>query len=59
VVSIDWDGSDAGLKFSKEAKLASAREAGSVSRVSADGAAYCSWPDRLLPTELAMAEHRL
>ena len=59
VVSIDWDGSDAGLRFSKEAKVASAREAGSVSRVSADGAAYCSWPDRLLPTELAMAEHRL
>ncbi len=59
VVSIDWDGSDAGLKFSKEARVASAREAGSISRVSAEGASYCSWPDRLLPTELAMAEHRL
>ena len=59
VVSIDWDGSDAGLKFSKEARVASAREAGSISRVSAEGASYCSWPDRLLPTEPAMAEHRL
>jgi len=59
VVSIDWDGSDAGLKFSKEARVASARGAGSISRVSAEGASYCSWPDRLLPTELAMAEHRL
>ena len=58
VVSIDWDGSDAGLKFSKEARVASAREAGSISRVSAEGASYCSWPNRLLPTELAMAEHR-
>jgi ATP-dependent Clp protease ATP-binding subunit ClpB len=59
VVSIDWDGSDAGLKFSKEARVASAREARSTSRVSAEGASYCSWPGRLLPTELAMAEHRL
>jgi ATP-dependent Clp protease ATP-binding subunit ClpB len=59
VVSIDWDGSDAGLKFSKEARVASARGARSTSRVSAEGASYCSWPDRLLPTELAMAEHRL
>ena len=59
VVSIDWDGSEEGLKFSKEARVTSAREAKSTSRVAAEDACYCSWPARILPAELAMTEHRL
>jgi ATP-dependent Clp protease ATP-binding subunit ClpB len=58
-VSIDWDGSEEGLEFSKEARVALALEAKSTSRVAAEDACYCSWPARLLPAKLAMTEHRL
>ncbi|MGA8222658.1 MAG: AAA family ATPase [Candidatus Acidiferrales bacterium] len=59
VLSIDWDSSEAGLKFSKEARVPLAREAGRASRVAAEGAHFCAWPGQVVPAALARAEHRL
>jgi ATP-dependent Clp protease ATP-binding subunit ClpB len=59
VLSIDWDGNESGLKFSKEARVALAREAGTTSRGAAEGAHFCPWPGQVIPAALARAEHRL
>ncbi len=59
VLSIDWDGSEAGLRFSKQARVALAREAEPASRVAAEGAHFCVWPGRLVPAALARTEERL
>ena len=59
MLSIDWDGSEAGLRFSKEAIGVLAREAGAVSRVASEYAHVCAWPERLVPAALAGAVHRL
>lgn len=59
VLSIDWDGSEAGLKFSKEARVPLAREAGPASRVAAESAHFCAWPGQVIPAALTRAEHRL
>jgi hypothetical protein len=59
VLSIDWDGSEAGLKFSKEAMETLAREAGSASGVASKCTQFCAWPGQAIPAVLARAEHRL
>ncbi|MGB8541247.1 MAG: AAA family ATPase [Candidatus Acidiferrales bacterium] len=59
VLSIDLDGNEAGLKFSKEARVAPAREAGTLSRGAAEGAHFCAWPGQVIPAALVRAEHRL
>ena len=59
VLSIDWDGSEARLKFSKEARVPLARESWPASRVAAEGAHFCAWPGQVIPAALARAEHRL
>jgi ATP-dependent Clp protease ATP-binding subunit ClpB len=59
VLSIDWDGNESGLKFSKEARVPLAREAGTTSRGAAEGAHFCPWPGQVIPAALARAEHRL
>ena len=59
VLSIDWDGSETGLKFSKQLSVALAREAGPTSRVAAEGAHFCAWPALLVPAALARTEEQL
>ncbi len=59
VLSIDWDGSEAGLKFSKEAMETLAREAGSASGVASKCTHFCAWPGQVIPAALARVEHRL
>ena len=59
VLSIDWDGSEAGLKFSKEAMETLVREAEPASGVASKGAHFCAWPGQVIPAALARAEHRL
>ena len=59
VLSIDWDGSEAGLKFSKEGMETLAREAGSASGVASRCTHFCAWPGQAIPAALARAHHRL
>jgi ATP-dependent Clp protease ATP-binding subunit ClpB len=59
VLSIDWDGSEAGLKFSKEGMETLAREAGSASDVASKCTNFCAWPGQGIPAALARVEHRL
>jgi ATP-dependent Clp protease ATP-binding subunit ClpA len=59
VLSIDWDGSEAGLKFSKEGMETLAREAGSASGVASRCTHFCAWPGQVIPAALARVEHRL
>ncbi|MGB8524059.1 MAG: AAA family ATPase [Candidatus Acidiferrales bacterium] len=59
VLSIDWDGNESGLKFSKEARVALARVAEPTSRGAAEGAHFCAWPGQVIPAAWARAEHRL
>jgi ATP-dependent Clp protease ATP-binding subunit ClpB len=59
VLSIDWDGSEAGLKFSKEAMETLAREAVSASGIASKCTHFCAWPGQVIPAALAGAEHRL
>jgi ATP-dependent Clp protease ATP-binding subunit ClpA len=59
VLTIDWDGSEAGLKFSKEAMETRAREVGSASGVASKCAQFCAWPGQVIPAALARVEYRL
>jgi ATP-dependent Clp protease ATP-binding subunit ClpB len=59
VLSIDWDGSEAGLRFSKQASVAPGPETGPTARVAAEGAHFCAWPGQLVPAALATTEVRL
>jgi ATP-dependent Clp protease ATP-binding subunit ClpB len=59
VLSIDWDGGEAGLKFSKDAKETLAREAGSVSGVASKSTHFCAWHGQVIPAVLASSEPRL
>jgi ATP-dependent Clp protease ATP-binding subunit ClpB len=58
VLSINWDGSAAGLKFSKEPMERLAREAGLVSGVASKYTPFCAWPRQVIPAAVARAEHR-
>ena len=57
VLSIDWDGSKTGLRFSKEAMETLARVP--VSGVASKCTHFCAWPGQVTPAALARAEHRL
>jgi ATP-dependent Clp protease ATP-binding subunit ClpB len=59
LLSIDWDGIEAGLKFSKEGMETLAREAGSASGVASMCTHFCAWPEQVIPAALARIEHRL
>jgi ATP-dependent Clp protease ATP-binding subunit ClpB len=59
LLSIDWDGIEAGLKFSKEGMETLAREAGSASGVASMCMHFCAWPGQVIPAALARIEHRL
>jgi ATP-dependent Clp protease ATP-binding subunit ClpB len=59
VLSIDWDGSEAGLKFSKDAIETAAREAGAASGGGSRCTHFCAWPGQVIPATLATADHRL
>jgi ATP-dependent Clp protease ATP-binding subunit ClpB len=45
VLSIDWDGSETGLKFSKEGMETLPREAGPALGVASKCTDFCAWPD--------------
>jgi ATP-dependent Clp protease ATP-binding subunit ClpB len=59
VLLIDWDGSEAGLKFSKDAMETVAREVGAASGGGSRCTHFCAWPGQVIPTTLATAGHRL
>jgi len=58
VLSVDWDGSAVGLKFSKEPMERLAREAGFISGVAAKCTPFCTWPAQVFPAAMDRAEHR-
>jgi ATP-dependent Clp protease ATP-binding subunit ClpB len=58
-LSIDWDGSEAGLQFSKEGMETLAREARSASGVASGCTHFCAWPGQVIPATRARAQHRL
>jgi ATP-dependent Clp protease ATP-binding subunit ClpA len=45
VLSIDWDGSETGLRFSKEGMETLPRETGPASGVAFKCTHFCAWPD--------------
>jgi ATP-dependent Clp protease ATP-binding subunit ClpB len=59
VLSIDWDGSETGLRFSKEGMETLPREAGPASGVASKCTHFCAWPGQVIPATLARTEHRL
>ena len=59
VLLIDWDGSEAGLKFSKDAMETVAREVGAASGRGSRCTHFCAWPGQVIPATLATASHRL
>jgi ATP-dependent Clp protease ATP-binding subunit ClpB len=59
VISIDWDGSETMLKFSKEVRGPLVRTARATSGISSGVARVCAWPKIVIPGPPAATEHRL